>query len=89
MKRAGINPDAAPRVAIDARMREPLRLALDTEAISVEEAIFLLARQLAELAEHAPPEHENDRLGYVLGQVVGAFYVREHGNPLKGGDANG
>ncbi len=50
MKFLEINSDPHNRAQLDVQIRVPIKFALDHERVSVNEAVFLLTRILAELA---------------------------------------
>jgi len=63
MKLIGVNPDSSNREKLDVAIRVPIKLALQGEAVSVDEVCFLLTRMLSELADG----------GIVAGHLMAAY----------------
>ena len=63
MKLMDVNPDSSARMKLDKQLREPIRAALESDAVSVSELVFILTRMLPEIAGK----------GLVLGQILAAY----------------
>jgi len=79
MKLTGTNPDPAARVQLDTAIRGLIKTYLHTEAVSVDEVVFLLTRMLPELAEYP----------LVEGNIMAAYHLAGHAGkqPILKADA--